>query len=168
MTIKTTRPRTPKGAPTVLAAPDLPIVDTAVANGALQSSLLAAPDGASGEANSGSATLDALSSSAPLSAPFPSPARITKATLLGSMLRAPGGASLASLMAATGWQAHTVRAALSGMRKTGTALAREKVDVDTIYRILGASADDALAVGGHGVTPLNEPIAVLSDNKARA
>lgn len=66
--------------------------------------------------------------------------RIRKAVQLRAMLEAPGGASLTALMAATGWQAHTVRAALSGLRKGGTELAREKRDGNTVYRIVSLGA----------------------------
>jgi hypothetical protein len=66
----------------------------------------------------------------------------TKAARLRAMLAEPEGASLARIMAETGWQAHTVRAALSGLRKAGTSLARERVDEVTVYRIVvgGAAA----------------------------
>ncbi|MBL9063019.1 DUF3489 domain-containing protein [Tabrizicola sp.] len=47
------------------------------------------------------------------------PLRKTKAFALRRSLQDPGGASMTSLMAATGWQAHSVRAALSGLRKKG-------------------------------------------------
>lgn len=71
--------------------------------------------------------------------------RITKAVQIRAMLEAPGGASLTSLMSATGWQAHTVRAALSVLRKRGNDLAREKRDGDTVYRIVGAVAEGSTA-----------------------
>ena len=55
-------------------------------------------------------------------------------------------------MAATGWQAHTVRAALSGLRKAGMTLAREKVDGETVYRIVrggNSAATDPKASNDH-------------------
>ena len=59
---------------------------------------------------------------------------------LGSLLaalQAPDGATLESLMAATGWQAHSVRGALSGALKTkrGIAVVSEKIDGVRRYRV---------------------------------
>ncbi len=53
--------------------------------------------------------------------------------------------SLAALMAATGWQAHTVRAALSGLRKSGMTLTRRREGEDTIYASVpeGSAVTDA-------------------------
>jgi len=45
------------------------------------------------------------------------------------------GTSIAELMAATGWLPHAARAALSGLRKTGTALVRASEDGTNRYRI---------------------------------
>lgn len=36
-------------------------------------------------------------------------------------------------MAETGWQAHTIRAALSGLRKSGVTLTRRREGEDTIH-----------------------------------
>lgn len=47
-----------------------------------------------------------------------------------------GGASLDDLCKATGWLPHTMRAALSGLRKSGHVINRTKDDAGTsIYRI---------------------------------
>ena len=43
----------------------------------------------------------------------------TKLAMLVAMLRSPEGASIAEVAAATGWQAHTVRGAMSGVLKRG-------------------------------------------------
>ena len=64
-----------------------------------------------------------------------SPPRRTKAALLRARLAEPGGVSMASLMEVTGWQAHTLRAALSGLRKSGLAITRCREGGDTIYAI---------------------------------
>ena len=61
------------------------------------------------------------------------PPRQTKTALLREMLSRPGGASLQAIMAATGWQAHTVRAALSGLRKTGVEIIRMTSQAGTVY-----------------------------------
>ena len=50
--------------------------------------------------------------------------RQTKAALLRTRLAKPGGVSLTEMMQLTGWQAHSLRAALTGLRKTGAILIR--------------------------------------------
>lgn len=65
---------------------------------------------------------------------FPPP-RETKSLKLRWQLEVPGGAALSSLMALTGWQAHTIRAALSGLRKTGWVITRRREGSETIYAI---------------------------------
>lgn len=65
--------------------------------------------------------------------------RQTKGALLRAMLEAPGGSSLTNIMAETGWQAHTVRAALTGLRKAGLHLTRCREGDDTIYAIDAAA-----------------------------
>ncbi len=109
-------------------------------------------------------TLDADTFVKPVSIAVPS---ITKAALLRAMLDAPGGASLASLMAATGWQAHTVRAALSGLRKAGIVLDRTKVADDTIYRIV-AGAGEVAIVGPGMATPTLGAIAPSAADSERS
>jgi hypothetical protein len=67
---------------------------------------------------------------------FPLPTGIragTKQALLVDLLKA--GASLTDLAAATNWLPHTVRAALTGLRKRGFVIISEKVDAVTRYRI---------------------------------
>jgi hypothetical protein len=63
------------------------------------------------------------------------PPRQTKAALLRARLTEPGGVSLAALIEATGWQAHTLRAAMSGLRKEGLTLTRRREGENTIYAI---------------------------------
>jgi hypothetical protein len=62
----------------------------------------------------------------------------TKQALVVALLRRDGGASLADLVGATGWLPHTTRAALTGLRKKGYMLAKDKVADVTHYRIAGA------------------------------
>ena len=50
----------------------------------------------------------------------------TKRAIVISLLQRREGATIADLMAATGWLAHTTRAALSGLRKTGVAVDRHR------------------------------------------
>ncbi len=54
----------------------------------------------------------------------------TKQAALIAMLRAPGGATIAEIVAATGWQPHTVRGAMAGAlkKKFGLEVASEKID----------------------------------------
>jgi hypothetical protein len=54
------------------------------------------------------------------------------------LLKRPDGASIEDLTAATGWQAHSVRAALSGLRKRDIAVASERLDGATRYRVSAA------------------------------
>jgi hypothetical protein len=61
-----------------------------------------------------------------------------KATILG-LLERPDGAAISDLTAATGWQVHSVRAALTGLRKDGKELIRAKDDAGvTRYRLTAA------------------------------
>jgi Protein of unknown function (DUF3489) len=58
------------------------------------------------------------------------------------LLRRSDGATIPNLTEGTGWLPHTTRAALSGLRKRGYAIARERVDTkDSVYRIVGRSTD---------------------------
>ncbi|MFC3615277.1 DUF3489 domain-containing protein [Lutimaribacter marinistellae] len=50
----------------------------------------------------------------------------TKIGKVQAMLRRPSGASLAAICKATGWQAHSARAALSTLRKTGATIDRRQ------------------------------------------
>jgi len=54
----------------------------------------------------------------------------TKQATLIAMLRAPEGATIEEIMAATGWQSHTVRGAMAGAlkKKLGLEVASEKVE----------------------------------------
>ena len=68
-------------------------------------------------------------------APAPSPRPQSKTAVIVELLRRTGGASLAELVAATGWQPHTTRAALTGLRKKGHTIARDSVEGITRYAI---------------------------------
>ncbi len=54
----------------------------------------------------------------------------TKQATLIAMLRAPGGATIDEIVAATGWQPHTVRGAIAGAlkKKLGLEVASEKIE----------------------------------------
>ena len=59
------------------------------------------------------------------------------------LLQRSDGATILQLTEATGWLPHTTRAALTGLRKRGYAVVRERADGgDSIYRIAGCATDD--------------------------
>ena len=62
----------------------------------------------------------------------------TKLALLTDLLRRKGGATIADAVKATGWQAHSVRGAISGAlkKKLGLTIASEAVEGrERVYRI---------------------------------
>lgn len=59
----------------------------------------------------------------------------TKSARLLSMLGAPDGASIEEISEALGWQQHSARAALTGLRKKGHVIIRDKQGSVTTYRI---------------------------------
>ena len=67
-------------------------------------------------------------------------AKPSKIEIVISLLSRPEGASLAALSEATGWQAHSVRGALSGALKArrGLTITSEKTEAGRLYRIAGA------------------------------
>ena len=52
------------------------------------------------------------------------PAKSTKIETILKLLHRPSGASIAQLRKAAGWQPHSVRAALTGLRKKGHTIER--------------------------------------------
>ena len=66
----------------------------------------------------------------------------TKSAKLQSMLEGPEGASLDAICKATGWQAHSARAALSMLRKSGHAIERQAAPGPaggSVYRIVSST-----------------------------
>lgn len=62
----------------------------------------------------------------------------TKQAMLIEMLRSPDGATIEEIVAATGWQPHTVRGAIAGAlkKKLGLEVTSEKVEGrGRVYRI---------------------------------
>jgi len=76
----------------------------------------------------------------PQPTPEPQPARKSPTGKIGAvvtLLSRPEGASLDALMDATGWQAHSVRGALSGAikKQRGLNVTSEKTEEGRVYRI---------------------------------
>ncbi|MHC2001812.1 DUF3489 domain-containing protein [Methylobacterium sp. CM6241] len=68
----------------------------------------------------------------------------TKQSLIIAMLQRDEGATLADLMAATGWLAHSTRAALTGLRKRGMTLTKGHDAEDrTVYRLADVATVEA-------------------------
>jgi hypothetical protein len=65
--------------------------------------------------------------------------RSKKAAIL-ALLQQPNGAAIGDLTAATGWQVHSVRAALTGLRKEGKELVRAKDAAGITHYRLAAEA----------------------------
>ncbi|MCX7287512.1 MAG: DUF3489 domain-containing protein [Rhodobacterales bacterium] len=63
------------------------------------------------------------------------PPRDTKTLAVRMHIRSPDGATLADLMELTGWQAHTVRAVISRLRKKGWEVVRRREGTETVYYI---------------------------------
>jgi hypothetical protein len=73
----------------------------------------------------------------PPASPPATPARQSKKGSILALLQRPKGAAISELIEATGWQVHSVRAALTGLRKEGTELVRDKSEAGvTLYRIV--------------------------------
>lgn len=60
-----------------------------------------------------------------------------KAGLILSLVSRPKGARINELLKATGWQAHSIRAALTGLRKRGITVSRSQNGGVTVYRAEG-------------------------------
>ena len=71
------------------------------------------------------------------SAPLARPSK--KAAIL-ALLQQPDGAAISDLTEATGWQVHSVRAALTGLRKEGKELVRAKDTAGVTHYRLAANA----------------------------
>ena len=65
------------------------------------------------------------------------PAASSKASIVEQLLAKAAGASIAEIGAATGWQPHSGRAFLTGLKKKGRVIERSKRKDDiTTYRII--------------------------------
>ena len=66
--------------------------------------------------------------------------RVTKTTMLLTLLQTGTGASLEDMTDATGWQPHTVRAAITGLRKKGHIVERHVEGNTTIWSVKDTAA----------------------------
>ena len=71
----------------------------------------------------------------------------TKAAMVKKILAREKGATLLEMCKATGWQPHSCRAFLTGLRKKGGILKEQRSDGSLAYRI-GPAADQPLPTEG--------------------
>ncbi len=93
----------------------------------------------------------------------------TKLDLLIRALATPNGATIEQLTTATGWQAHSVRGAISGALKKARHLAvtSEKIEGrGRIYRIVTASNADAPDRALETAAPSNDRATDISENSS--
>jgi|GEM_PF-1087633 len=88
----------------------------------------------------------------------------TKAEIVGKLLSSAKGASLGEIAQATGWQPHSCRAFLTGLRKKGHDIIRAKRKDDTTYyridkKSAPASNDAAKTLDGDGTVSLKQEAA---------
>ena len=85
-------------------------------------------------------------------APTAAPRDGSKLALIIDLLQRADGATIVDLTQATGWLAHTTRAAITGLRKRGYAVTRERIGAgESVYRISAApdgSGDQTEAADG--------------------
>jgi len=72
--------------------------------------------------------------------PMVAPRRTSKQATITALIQRSRGATLADLIAATGWQQHSLRAALTGLRKAGHSVERQRDGAGvTRYRLVVAA-----------------------------
>jgi hypothetical protein len=95
------------------------------------SNIKTAPDHPKPPHTNGRGSNDVLAAATPATAKPP-----IRLDQLEQLLSAPGGASIAEMVEATGWQQHSVRGAMAGAlkRKRGLTITSEKIDGVRRYR----------------------------------
>ena len=66
---------------------------------------------------------------------LPTAKRVTKTDQLIALLRRPEGASIEEMVETLGWLPHTARAALTGLKKKGHVIVRDKAGSVTVYKV---------------------------------
>jgi hypothetical protein len=120
------------------AKPDKPVITVKVAAGTgAASTQEAVPPEKATPKKTGKKTIGKSEAPARDTSSTPSPAPTSKIDTVITMLRAKGGASIDQVIKATGWQAHSVRGAISGhlKKKLGLNVLSEKNDGIRLYRI---------------------------------
>ena len=114
-----------------------------------------------GRAQAATVTLEQTPATA--RAPLPPPA--SKADTVIKLLLRTKGATAVELIAATGWQPHSVRAFLSGLRKKGRVIVREaRKSGEFAYRIVTTPSVEETVVAPAVITALDnltEPLSVV-------
>lgn len=64
--------------------------------------------------------------------------KLTKIATLTGMMKRETGVCLEELGKATGWQAHTIRAAITRLRQKGHQIERKRINEATHYAIVGS------------------------------
>ena len=83
-----------------------------------------------------------MSNATPRTTQTDAPARVSKLATLIALLQAPGGASMSTMTAATGWQSHSVRGAMAGaVRRKGHAISSDKTGDTRRWRVAGEAAE---------------------------
>ena len=63
--------------------------------------------------------------------------KTTKSASVTKLLSRDRGATIAEIVKATGWKEHSVRAFLTGVRKSAKLIKEQRTDGETVYRLSG-------------------------------
>jgi hypothetical protein len=98
-----------------------------------------------------------------------SPRSGTKIAEVIALLQRGDGATLAELVAATGWLPHTTRAALTGLRKRGYAIAIDRTDKPrgSVYQIEPTGMSSESVASSDEMAPADEASSDRPDRAAR-